>query len=128
MRGCGRRAGGEGGAGGTGLAGLGPGGDAEWFDGEQDAGGAIASGVNTFEAGVGGEELAGFCCRGEDLGVGEFGVLDLVVEEASVLVGVGLGGGRSAGVGGVGMDGGGRHCGEVWVVYGFLIVWFLIGF
>lgn len=87
----------------------------------------VAGGVGAFEAGVGGEKLAGFGCRGENLGVGVLGVLDLVVEEAGVLVGVGLGGGGCAGEGGSGMDGGEGHWGAVWIVYGFLCVWFLVG-
>ena len=68
----------------------------------------IAGGVAAFEAGVGGEELAGFGCRGEELGVGVLGVLNLVIEEAGVLVVVGLGGGQCAVAGGVRMDGGGH--------------------
>jgi hypothetical protein len=88
----------------------------------------VAGGVGAFEVGVGGEELAGFGCRGEELGVGVLGVLNLVVEEAGVLVGGGLGGGECAGAGGVRMDGGGGHWSLVWLVYGFLFVWFLIGF
>ena len=96
---------------GAGLAGLGPGGDAEWFDREQEAGGVVAGGIGAFEIGVGGEEFAGFGCRGEEFGVGVLGVLNLVVEEAGVLVGGGPGGGECAGAGGVRMGGGGGHWG-----------------